>query len=171
MRSFREKNIPNAITYKYVKDKQNGKIIPRPRIEIILNNGGKVFRLVMLVDSGADTSFIPLEVAEILELKLGASQTSRSASGPFETAPSKCHAELAKGNTMIPLGEIQLIIPLKKIDDQNIMSYALLGRRPFFNFFDVTFRENSLKVILRKPKDPIPKKIKQPEFKQVRASK
>jgi hypothetical protein len=36
----------------------------RPRVEIRLYNKDNVVRLVMLVDSGADTSFIPREVAD-----------------------------------------------------------------------------------------------------------
>lgn len=164
MRGFRDREKPKVITFKYVRDKFNNIIVPRPRVEIVLRNGEKVFRLVMLVDSGADTSFIPLEVAEILELKLGKTHTSRSASGPFETAQSQCHAALAKGISVISLGDLPLTIPTQKIDDQNVLSYALLGRRPFFNLFDVTFRENSLEIILRKPKDPIPKTIKQPKI-------
>ncbi len=106
----------------------------------------------MLVDSGADTSFIPLEVAEILELDLTKRKTSRSASGPFETSITFAIGELIKGTKSIPLGPITLIVPTKKIDDDNLDNYALLGRKEFFKKFDVTFRDNTRKLILRPPK-------------------
>ncbi len=169
MRGFRERKIPNTISFRYVKDKQDGKIIARPRLEMLLRNGDRVFRLVMLVDSGADTSFIPLEVAEILELKLGEVKTSRSASGPFETTSATCQVELVKGGKPIPLGEMLFVIPTKKLDDENITSYALLGRGPFFNYFDITFRENDGKLILRKPKGRPRQEPVRPSVKQLKA--
>lgn len=140
------------MTFRYVNDRFDGKIVPRPRVEIKLKNGDKVFRLAMLVDSGADTSFIPKEVAEILDLKLSEPRKSRSASGPFETASSKVSAELVKGRETIPLGEMPVIVPMKAIDSNNLESYALLGRFTFFKIFDVTFRETTGKLILRSPK-------------------
>lgn len=169
MRGFRDIKIPNTITFKYVTDKRDGKTIKRPRVEILLKNGDKVFRLVMLVDSGADTSFIPLEVAELLELKLGEVKKSRSASGPFETTNSTCEIELVKRGNNIPLGQIPVVIPTKKIDDTDVSSYALLGRFPFFSFFDITFRENSGKLILRKPKKKFNYKPPTSSIKEVKA--
>ena len=103
-----------ALTFKYVKDSFEGKTIPRPRVEIRLKNGDKTFRIAMLVDSGADTSFIPLEIAEILDLKLSEKNNkSRSASGPFETKESIIEAEIIKGNTTIPIGKMPVIVPIK----------------------------------------------------------
>lgn len=46
----------------------------------------------MIVDSGADISFIPLEIDEIFELKPSDKKESRSASGPFEKASSTVRA-------------------------------------------------------------------------------
>lgn len=59
-----------AIVIRYAKDAYEGKVIPRPRAEIRLVNKDKTFRVAMLVDSGADTSFIPIEIAEILGIEL-----------------------------------------------------------------------------------------------------
>lgn len=149
---FRFRGHPRTLTFKYVRDTLEGKIVYRPRVEIRLSNGDRNFRIAMLVDSGADTSFIPLEVAEILNLKLSEKKKSRSASGPFETAQSTVNADLIKGTQRIPLGQIVVIVPTKKIDDENLDTYALLGRKEFFRKFDVTFREASHKLILRLPK-------------------
>ena len=169
MRGYRDTTIPNTISFRYMKDRWDGDVIERPRVEMRLSNGDKFFRLIMLVDSGADTSFIPLEVAEILELKLGEIKKSRSASGPFETTSASCEVELIRRGKAIPLGNMNFIIPTKKVDDKNIMSYALLGRIPFFNYFDITFRENLRKIILRKPKRKIPLQTEVHETKQIKA--
>ena len=108
-----------------------GKPIYRPRVEIRLSNKGRNIRLAMLVDSGADTSFIPLEVDEILDLDLTKRKTSRHTSGPFETSITSAYAELVKGTELIPLGMVVLIVPTDKIDDENLDNYTLLGRKEF----------------------------------------
>lgn len=145
---------PGAIVFRYVKDRLDDKIIPRPRLEIRLRNGEKTFRVAMLVDSGADISFISFEIADILGLKLSSETfTSRSASGSFETRRGTVYAELMKGSDNIALGEIPVSVPAKpSADPKYYANYALLGRTPFFKKFDVTFRENIQKLILRRPK-------------------
>lgn len=150
--NFRVRKSSRTLTFKYVDDRYDGKVVPRPRVEIRLNNGDKSFKVAMLVDSGADTSFIPKEVADILGLQLSEPKTSRSASGPFETSKGTVKAELIKGNQKISLGEIPVTVPTKTIDGNNLESYALLGRVPFFRQFDVTFRETTRKLVLRSPK-------------------
>ena len=64
---------------------------------------------------------------------------------------------------------MNFVIPTKKLDDGNVMNYALLGRIPFFNYFDITFRENSRKIILRKPKIKIPSQTGVRETGQTKA--
>lgn len=148
----KERKHSRSLVFKYVNDVFDGKIIPRPRVEVRLSNGSIDIRLVMLVDSGADTSYIPLEVAEILQLQLGDPKTSRSASGPFVTRFGKVTAEIVKGRELVPLGEIPVNVPVKKVEAGNFLSYALLGRIGVFTQFDIIFRENTKKLILKSPK-------------------
>jgi hypothetical protein len=101
----------HALNFKYIKDTHiddnNDKIIvPRPRVEIRLHNGDGTFKIAMLIDSGADITLLPLEVAEILNLKLSDPIKSRSASGKFETRKGKVSADLLKGRNVYPLGEM-----------------------------------------------------------------
>ncbi len=154
---FLSRQPSHALTFKYVKDKhiddkKQIHHIPRPRVEIRLSNNKKTFKLAMLVDSGADISLIPLEVAEILNLGLGKEITSRSASGTFVTKEGKVNAQLLKGSKSYDLGEMEIRVPVEKIESQNINSFALLGRSKFFRKFDITFRESIFKLILRNPK-------------------
>jgi hypothetical protein len=143
-----------TLTFRYVNETFQGNLVARPKVEIRLSNGDKSLKIAMLVDSGADISFLPLEVAEILDLKLSDKKKSRSASGLFETALSTVNAELIKGTQRIPLGLMDVRIPTKKTDDQsgNPDTFALLGRKEFFRKFDITFRETTHRLILRPPK-------------------
>jgi hypothetical protein len=87
--NFRGNHRKPTLSFKYIKEKHKESYVYRPRVEIRLSNGNQSIKLVMLVDSGADTSLIPLEIAEILELKLTDKRISNSASGPFETMLSE----------------------------------------------------------------------------------
>lgn len=143
----------HTLTFKYIKDKHKERLVPRPRVEIRLSNGDKTFKFAMLVDSGADVSFIPLEVAEILGLKLEDKQKSSSASGEFETFRSTVSADLLKGTTTYPLGNMDIRVPCKSTESANLNAHALLGRSLFFKRFDITFRETIFKIVLRPPKN------------------
>jgi hypothetical protein len=101
----------------------------------------------MLVNSGADVSFITLGVAEILELDLTDKQESgSSASGKFETKRGRVNAELIKGNHVYDLGKMDVLVPVKKNEGKYLNTQALLERYHFFKRFDITFRENILKL-------------------------
>ena len=149
----RDSFVNHALTFKYIKDIQKGSIKYRPRVEIRLSNKEKSIKLAMLVDSGADISLIPFEVAEILELELKDKIKSSSASGHFDTYASTVNSELIKGNNKTyNLGSMDVRVSTNKIHETNLNSHALLGRSLFFTKFDITFRENTFKIILRKPK-------------------
>lgn len=151
---FRNKLPNGALTFKYINDQHKGVSIPRPRVEIRLKNGKNSFKLAMLVDSGADVTLLPLEVAEILELDLNPKDIidSSSASGKFQTIGRVVNAELIKGIRSIDLGLMPVRISLQKSHENLSNSHSLLGRSHFFKKFDVTFRENTFKIILKKPK-------------------
>jgi hypothetical protein len=155
---FRNKLPNGTLTFKYIKDQHKEVSIPRPRVEVRLMNKDKSFKLAMLVDSGADVALIPLEVAEILELDLNSNDAieSSSASGKFQTIGRKVNAELIKGTRNIDLGLMYVRIPLQKSHENQSNGHALLGRSNFFKKFDVTFRENMFKLILKKPKKEKP---------------
>lgn len=151
---FRDKLPNGALTFKYIKDQHKGIVVARPRVEIRLRNGDNSFKLAMLVDSGADVTLIPLEVAEILELDLSSKNMieSSSASGKFQTIGREVNAELIKGTRNIDLGLMPVRVSLQKSHEGMSNSHSLLGRSHFFKKFDITFRENTFKIILKKPK-------------------
>ncbi len=150
----RNNHTNSALTFDYIKEKYGGILIPRPRVEIKLSNGNKSFKTAMLVDSGADTSLLPMEIAQILELDLNSGDRieSSSASGKFTTVRKEVNAELVKGTKTIKLGIMPVLISLRDSHENISNSHALLGRSLFFRKFDITFRENSFKLILRKPR-------------------
>lgn len=149
---------PKSFTIDYTHDVIIGEPVFRPRISTRMQNGDKSFRTGMLIDSGADMTFIPLVVAEILELELSnETYTSHGASGPFQTKKSEMELWLAPGGKEeYPLGSIPVIVPVKKIsDDAGVeISYCLLGRNPLFIEYDITFQESQRRVSFRPASKP-----------------
>ena len=132
MVNFRGNHRKPTLSFKYIKEKHKESYVYRPRVEIRLSNGNQSIKLAMLVDSGADTSLIPLEIAEILELKLTDKRISNSASGPFETMLSEVSAELLKGYKSYKIGKIPVLISINKKNNSNGMTpHTLLGRSHF----------------------------------------
>lgn len=142
---------PNSLVLKYVKETHENKIVYRPKVEVILSNGEESIALVMLVDSGADTSLIPIYIAETLNLEITDTMTSKSASQEFETGISEVHVDLKKGNKIITLGIMPVLVNLDKDKKRN--THLLLGRNNFIKKFDIIFRENTVKILLKKPKN------------------
>jgi hypothetical protein len=126
----------------------DGNVIQRPRIEIILSNGERKYDILMLVDSGADTSFISSIISERLELKLSSAYISTSASGLFKVRHGKVKADIIHGKDIISTGEIPVTVPLVETNKSNFERSALLGRQGFFTKFNVTVEECAKRTVL-----------------------
>jgi len=101
----------------------------------------------MLVDSGADISMIPLEIAETLELELGENKTNIGPAGKFSAKRSNVDLWLYANKKETYIGKIPLIIPVNRQEDASDLPYLCLrGRQPFFQIYDITFFENKRKV-------------------------
>src|SRR5579875_4090334 len=100
----------------------------------------------MLVDSGADISMIPLEIAETLELELGENKTNIGPAGKFSAKRSNVDLWLYANKKETYIGKIPLIIPVNRQEDASDLPYLCLrGRQPFFQIYDITFFENERK--------------------------
>lgn len=106
-----------------------------------------------LVDSGADTLFIPKRVAEILGLELHDMNVS---AGVFEKGI--CHRSKVgliigrMGAGRLDFGQVDATVP-ESYGDIPI----LIGRDPFFKYFEVCFKEYRDKPVLNiVQKKPLP---------------
>ncbi len=105
----------------------------------------------MLIDSGADVSFLPAAIAEILGLELS-KETSRSrgVSGWFETRTGKCDVTLRSTSGTLELKDVPVLVPVEDPKDAGdaVMDYCLLGRFPLFDLYNVTFKQQDGRIIL-----------------------
>jgi hypothetical protein len=102
-----------------------------------------------LVDSGSTTTFIPLEIAEMLSLSIEKEESAVGAGGRFPNTIRRVDIAILKGNTGVArFSNFPVYVPT----EPDRIPYVVLGRDSIFRKFDVTFRENLERVILRTPK-------------------
>jgi len=139
------------LCFRYAREMWQGKLRARPRVEAVLHNGPNQMRTLMLVDSGADVSFLPAAIAEILGLELSKeTQRSRGVSGWFETRTAKCDVTLRSTGGRLELKDVPVLVPVEDPKDagDTVMDYCLLGRSPLFDLYNVTFKQHDGRIIL-----------------------
>jgi hypothetical protein len=129
--------------YKAVK-RPDGTTVKTPSIPITLR-GKEDFYTIGLLDSGADVSAVPREIAEILGLDLSAgNKPAHGIGGKVDATDSKMHVSLRKGHE-----SYDFEIPVKVIMG-NYEFPVLLGRTGIFDKFTVTFDQAQEKVSLKR---------------------
>jgi hypothetical protein len=132
-----------SFNYKSVK-RPDGTVVKTPSIPIILT--GKIpFETIGLVDSGADISAIPLELAELLGLDLtGPKAPAYGIGGEVDSVETKVRITVEKGHE-----KYTFLIPIKVILGEYDFP-VLLGRLGFFNKFVISFDESLEKISLKR---------------------
>lgn len=110
-----------------------------PSIPVSLKGNGDVsFEFIALLDSGADLSVIPQDVAELLNLNLtGNKEKVRGIGGWLDSIESKIIIKISKGHESYSFSiPVKVILgSQEKIGDIPV----ILGREGFFNKFKITF--------------------------------
>ena len=130
-------------------DEENA--IKRPRIEIAMRKSqdpidpstNPEFRTFGLVDSGADISFIPRSISEILRLDLDDAtiKTTGSASGEFETYRTSMYLEIIYEKQRVGVGVIDVAVSKTDRLAKDLEKQILIGRRGLFDRYKITFNE------------------------------
>ena len=115
----------------------------RPKIPAKFSNKGKNLVIVGTLDSGSDVTIIPKGHAEFLELDLGGKTSPIGGIGGGKL-------ECIKTPVTIRVGEFLLIRKTVMVPLKGEVYDVIFGRVPFFEEFDITFKENSKRVVLNK---------------------
>lgn len=137
----------SAISCRYlVYTLPNGRQIRLPLLHIRLSHNNQSLTTIALIDSGATTTFIPLELAQILALPTEHQETAVGAGGTFTNTIRKVNLALLKGKTpFAKFTDLPVYVPT----ETGRIPYAILGRDAIFRKFDITFRENQQRTVLR----------------------
>ena len=137
------------ITCRYLNYRlPNGNILLLPLIQVELVSEVEKLTTIGLLDSGATTSFIPYEIADILKVipEKPQSQPVETAGGHanFFLARLKKLSLLAGGNIFSEFPNFKVLIPSPEKD----LPYTILGRDTVFKRFHITFKENIKKFVI-----------------------
>lgn len=139
-----------SLTFKYKKVKRPNDIeLKSPSIPVYLSGSTGKYQFMALLDSGADISVVPKEVAELLGLDLsGEREEARGIGGKVPAIQTNMNVEIGKPHEMYSYN-----IPVKVIlDGKDEEIPVLLGRAGFFDKFVITFNQKEEKVILKSNK-------------------
>ncbi|MGI0073693.1 MAG: aspartyl protease family protein [Nitrosotalea sp.] len=149
---FRYKSLPH-----WSKD---GKLvhIKKPVIEVTFRKFSEAksaenreIRMNALIDSGADWSFLPLEIANALHLDLDTTDEKiLTISGETSVYTSKVYVEIPR-HAQIPVsvGIVNIHVMPKNVDEKQVPHFIILGRKDFFEKFEITINESAQYITLR----------------------
>lgn len=136
-----------TLTFKYKRVKRPDDVeIKSPSIPINISGTGSKYQFIALIDSGADISVIPKEVAELLGLDLNKEkEEARGIGGKVPAIQTNINIEIGKPHEMYNFN-IPVKVILSEIDEEIPI---LLGRIGFFDKFIITFNQKEERVILK----------------------
>ncbi len=132
--------------------------IKKPAIEItfrkfseIKSSENRELRLNALIDSGADRSFLPKEIADALHLEIQTSdQRILTIAGDTNVLESKVYAEIQRyGKLPVPIGFLNVFVMPHTVKETQVPHFVILGRKDFFEKFEVTINESGQHITLK----------------------
>ena len=134
-----------TLTYSYKEVPRSNKTHAKsPSIPVTLCGKSTKYDFTVLLDSGADVSALPKNVAELLGLDLsGDREEAFGIGGSVPAVQTRVHLEFGK-----PHERYSFSIPVKVILSEDDFP-PLIGREVFFDKFKITFKQKESKVELR----------------------
>ncbi|HLD43780.1 MAG TPA: aspartyl protease family protein [Candidatus Nanoarchaeia archaeon] len=136
------------IIYRYIHvPRKDGTLRHAPFIPVIVRNKfEQVMKVVGLVDSGADTTVVPRDLADLLGMKENAASTETGGIGGKVKVKRSRLRFMLEGNRE----RYSLDVPALILQDNDNDVPLLLGRHGFFEHFHITFKQDEQKVVLKR---------------------
>ncbi len=136
-----------AITFRYKEfDRPDGQPCVGPYIPLTIKGQDERMDMMFLLDSGADYTVIPIELAELLGVDLsGDKEQTSGVGGVIYTRKSSMMVEIKNAHE-----KYNFKIPIHIILKRNSNVPPLLGRETFFDKFQITFNQKDRKIILKR---------------------
>ncbi len=129
--------------YKQLPIKTFGKDVKNPVITLTVSTPENLEKLDFLLDSGADSTAIPLETAEGLGIQKGKEIKVGGVSGNIKAWEGKLKFVIEYH----AYPRIEHEIDCKIIDNNNIP--PILGRNPFFDWYEIKFKQREDTIELK----------------------
>lgn len=121
-----------------------------PMLPVILSWGNRTLKTKMLLDTGAGVSFLLPWMARHLHLRIDEDQRSApGAGGHIRVQASRVNIRPAVPDTNGRPAQPRLMEHVLITADDESLPFPMLGRHPFFTWFDVEIREMDEVFLLR----------------------
>jgi Aspartyl protease len=121
-----------------------------PMVPVILSWKGKGFRTKMLLDTGATTTFLIPDIAEYLNLTVTGEPTEAHGAGrAFAVQDAVVEIQLEVGHQFGGQTE-KHTVPVKVPTEADAIPFPVLGRKPFFRWYEIAIRELNEEIVLRR---------------------
>lgn len=123
-----------------------------PMAEAALSWRGLPTTYTMLVDTGAESSFVTPAMATLLDLELGEERWVYPIGQRFKARTSRVRTQLVSpaGGRSYPK-VLDVLVPI----DGNLLEVPILGRTPFLDWYELTLRNWKREVVLRERIPPV----------------
>jgi|SRR3989344_1835716 len=136
-----------SFKFKEIEVGEFGKIL-RPIIPVSINSDGKSIDVEALIDSGSDGCVLPKDFAEVLGIKVGKSLDEFGIGGEkIKAGIGRITLSVTDGKNLVALHNVPVYVPLEGGVE---LEEVIIGREPFFRDFDITFKQNSNRIILER---------------------
>jgi hypothetical protein len=138
-----------TLTFRYrAVERPDGRVVKSPSIPVTLVGKAARYDVIGLLDSGADVSVIPKDMAELLGLDLERKpvEESRGIGGTVRSVSTVLQliVEAKRGHE-----RYQITLPVNVLLDGESPP-LLLGRAGFFELFVITFDEDGQRISLKR---------------------
>jgi len=137
-----------SIIFRYVHvPRPDGTLRKAPFIPVFITNKfGRTMEVVALLDSGADNTVVPKDLAEVLGLKeMDIDAETGGIGGKVKVRKSRLRFRIKNERESYAMD-----VPVLVLQDKNSDVPLLLGRHGFFEEFHITFKQDEEKIVLKK---------------------
>ena len=125
-----------------------------PMLPVILSWGKRTLKTKMLLDTGAGVCFILPWMARHLHLKMDDSEgVAPGAGGKIKVLSSKLNLQPALRDTQGRPARTHLIEHVLIPEQDDKLPFPMLGRHPFFWWYDIDVREKDELFVLKERRD------------------
>lgn len=137
-----------VLSFKYKAIKRDNIVRMSPTIPVTLcGPAATKVDVAALIDSGADLSVIPQDIAELLNLDLsGETLVSKGIGGAVDVKMTTMKVQVNNGIRTVPFFEVPVQVIL---GDKGKNIPPIMGREGFFNKFKITFDQSLQRVYLK----------------------
>ena len=134
--------------------------VKKPRVEVCIRKDSghpdpeknPEYRAYFTVDSGADLTFLPRQIAEIIGLELNENKKDSvmTIAGKSFAYQTEAYMEIMYQRRRVPIGFVPILVTEGDASQEYIERLLVVGREGFFDKFIVTFNEAEKNFELRK---------------------